>query len=69
MGVRTVRARADRIRLSGQNLPVRQARLLGNQADHIHAETIYPLLAPPGHHGKDFLAHFRIVPVEVRLLL
>ena len=48
---------------------VREGLVLGNHRDDIHAETVDALLAPPGHHVEDGIAHLRVLPVEVRLLL
>ena len=46
----------------GQTLP------LGDHGDHVHAEAVNALVAPPGHHVKDGVTHLRIVPVQVGLL-
>ena len=48
---------------SSLHLSVRHLLGLGDHADHIHAEAVDPLLAPPGHHVKDFLPYLRVVPV------
>ena len=43
--------------------------VFGDHRDDIHAEAVDALLAPPGHHVEDGIAHLRVLPVEVRLLL
>ena len=48
---------------------VRKSFRLGDQADHIHTETINAFFAPPVHHVKYRITHLRIIPVEIRLLL
>ena len=40
---------------------------LADHGDDIHAETVNSLVAPPGHHIVYFVAHFGILPVEIRL--
>ena len=42
---------------------IRQIRLLGNQTDYVHTETVYPFIQPPVHHIKHFLTHLRVIPV------
>ena len=47
---------------------VRVGRILGDHADDVHAEAVDPLVAPPGHHIEDSVAHLWILPVQIRLL-
>ena len=51
------------------HLTVRHVFRLGYKADDVHTESVYALIAPPGHHVEDLIPHLRVVPVEVRLLL
>ena len=53
----------------GLRLSVREALILGDKADDIHAEAVNSLFQPPVHHVKDLVADLRVVPVEIRLLL
>ena len=41
--------------------------ILGNHTDHIHTETVDSLVTPEFHHIVNFLAHFLIFPVQIRL--
>ena len=51
-------------------LAVREGLDLRDHADDIHAETVDTLLsAPPVHHVEDLIADFRVLPVQIRLLL
>ena len=47
---------------------VRIRRILGYQADNIHAEPVHTLVQPPVHHPVYFPAHRLIFPVQIRLL-
>ena len=42
---------------------------LRNLRDHIHTEAVNAAIHPPIHHLVDGLAHFRILPIQIRLLL
>ena len=47
---------------------VGEGGILGDQAYHVHAESIHALVQPPVHHGEDIPADGWIFPVLVRLL-
>ena len=47
---------------------VRICRVFGNHTDNIHAESVYSLFTPPGHHAKYFVTYCRVLPVKIRLL-
>ena len=49
------------------NRSVWEILIFGNQADHIHAESVNPLFQPPVHHGKYFVSHLIIFPVQIWL--
>ena len=53
----------------GRCRPVDQLDLLGDEVDHIHPEAVDAAVQPPVHHRVDGLAHLRVLPVEVGLLL
>ena len=42
---------------------VRQPLRFGDQADHIHAESVDAFFTPPVHHVKHMLPHIWIIPV------
>ena len=50
------------------DFPVRICRVFGNHTDNIHAESVYSLFTPPGHHAKYFVTYCRVLPVKIRLL-
>ena len=49
-------------------LSIRQFRLFGDQADHIHPEAVNTFVQPPVHHIIDLSPHPGIIPVKIRLL-
>ena len=57
--------------LFGRVRPVAQriAQILGKTVGDVDAEPIHTFAAPESKDTKEFLMHFRIVPVEVGLLL
>ena len=67
MYMRAMDAVGRKISVQSVDFSVREGACLGNHVDDIHPEAVDPLVQPPAHHGKHFLAHLRIVPVQVRL--
>ena len=49
-------------------LTVGKCLIFGNKTDYIHAEAVHSFVQPPVHHIKYFFSHFRVVPVQIRLL-
>ena len=68
MYIRSVHAVGSEISVFSVSGSVRHFLCLRDHADHIHAEAINSLFAPPGHHIVHFLTYFRIIPVQIRLL-
>ena len=48
-------------------LAVREFLIFGNHTDHIHAETVNPLITPPAHHIIYRISGMFIFPVNIRL--
>ena len=66
MYMRTIRTTAVCVSGFSWN-SIRQSFRFGNQADHVHTESINAFFTPPVHHLKHLIPHFWIVPVEIRL--
>ena len=56
-------------RAPGVDDAVRQARVLRDQVNDVHAEAVNAAVEPPVHHAVDGGAHLGVVPVQVGLLL
>ena len=54
---------------SVEEFSVRIGLDLADHGNDVHSEPVNSLVAPPGHHIIDCIAHFRVFPVEIRLLL
>ena len=49
------------------NLSIREGLVLGNHADHVHAEAVDSFVAPEFHHVINFLTDLFVFPVQIRL--
>ena len=68
MDPRTVNAVWTEISIQAAfHFSIRESLILGNHTDHIHTETVDSLVTPEFHHIVNFLAHFLIFPVQIRL--
>ena len=56
-------------RTPGVDDAVGHARVLRDQVDDVHAETVDAAVEPPVHHLVDGRANLRVLPVQVGLLL
>lgn len=48
---------------------IREALVLGDQVNHIHAEAVHTLAGPEQHHLIDLSANLLILPVQICLCL
>lgn len=46
-----------------------EPRCLTDEVDHIHFESIDALIQPESRHVVNLLGHYRVLPIEIRLLL